>query len=179
MTIKSDESKLLANFQDLLNLLKEDNVPHRANPEQQSVELPTQSGELEGEMLILWDAISSLVQCIHPLPFEVPEDKISAAESAITRINHALTLPGFGLDHRNGFIYFRLSIPRRDDGTISAKELQRLVRTSINTAADFYKPLSGVVLGSKSPDQVMVDAASQAGLSSKLDDRNAETKLDT
>lgn len=90
-----------------------------------------------------------------------------------------MTLPGFGLDHRNGFIYFRLSIPRRDDGTISAKELQRLVRTSINTAADFYKPLSGVVLESKSPDQVMVDAASQAGLSSKLDDRNAETKLDT
>jgi len=160
MTIKSDESKLLANFQDLLNLLKEDNVPHRANPEQQSVELPTQSGELEGEMLILWDARSSLVQCIHPLPFEVPEDRIPAAESAIARINHALTLPGFGLNHVSRLLYYRLSVPRRDDGTLSAQAVQRLFRTTVRTAADFYLPLSGVVLEGKNPEQVMADAAS-------------------
>jgi hypothetical protein len=163
MTIKSDESKLLANFQDLLNLLKEDNVPHRANPEQQSVELPTQSGELEGEMLILWDARSSLVQCIHPLPFEVPEDRIPAAESAIARINHALTLPGFGLNHVSRLLYYRLSVPRRDDGTLSAQELQRLFRTTVRTAADFYRPLSGVVREGKNPEQVIANAASTSG----------------
>lgn len=161
MTIKSHESKLLANFQDLLKLLKEDNVPHRADLEQQSVELPTQSGNLEGEMLILWDAKSSLVQCIHPLPFEVPEDRIPAAESAIARINHALTLPGFGLNHVSRLLYYRLSIPRRDDGTLSIQELQRLFRTTVSTAADFYVSLSGVVLEGKKPEQVITEAASQ------------------
>jgi hypothetical protein len=171
MTINFHESKLVANFQDLLELLKNDNVPHRANPEQQSVEIPTQSGSLEGELLILWDARSSLVQCIHPLPFEVPEDRIPAAESAISRINHALTLPGFGLNHVSRLLYYRLSVPRRDDGTLSAQELQRLFRTTVSTAADFYLPLLGVVLEGKNPEQVMAEAT--------LEKTNSSLKSDT
>ena len=163
MTNKPDKPTLLANFQDLLNLLEKDNLPHRADAERQQVELPTKSGSLEGELLILWDARSFIVQCIQPLPFEVPEARIGAVERAIAYINHALVLPGFGLNHINRVLYYRLSVPRRSDGTMSAEELQLLFRTTASTAGDFYLPLLGVALEDKSPEQVITEAASLKG----------------
>jgi hypothetical protein len=167
MAVESNEQRRIANFQDLLEVFVRDNVPHRADPEQQRVALPTKHGSLQGELLILWDARSSLLQCIQPLPFEVPQDRIGAAESAIARINHALMLPGFGLNHVSRLLYYRLSVPRRDDGTLSVLDLQRLISTTVHTAADFYIPLLGICLEGKPPEQVMAEAAARSSTDSK------------
>lgn len=150
---------ILTSFADLIALLDQEGVPHQDDAPAGRVILPTQAQGMVGEMLILWEPRSAIIQCIHPLPLAVPPERLSAAESAITRINHALVLPGFGLSHDNGGIYFRLSVPRREDGSLSSGELQRLISTTINTARDFYAPLSEVIQNNKNPESVLSEAA--------------------
>jgi hypothetical protein len=154
------QSELIINFESLTDFFDKESLPYQVDKDNQKVLLPTKFHALESELLILWDKDSSLIQCIHPLPFQVPESRIAAAESAISWINHVLMLPGFGLNHASRFLYYRLSIPRREDGAISVKELQQLVQTAISTAADFYLPLSRVILENLDP-QLVVDEASQ------------------
>lgn len=152
------QPKLLTNFSDLLNLLTKDKIPHQVDRQQQRVSIPTKSGVLEGELLIEWDVSNPIVQVIQPLPFLVPENRIAACESAIARINHALMLPGFGLNHASCLLYYRLSIPRRSDGSFPVDELQLLFRTAISAARDFYLPLAGVVLQEQNPENVIAVA---------------------
>lgn len=149
---------MISSFEDLILLLEQDNIPHSTDVEQQRVDIPIKLDTFEGDLMILWDARSPLVQFILPLPFQVPDTSVSVAESAIARLNHALMLPGFGLDHTHGFLYYRLSFPRRPDGTLSSEEVEYLFQTTVNTARDFYDPLLGVVLEGNSPEKVIADA---------------------
>lgn len=160
------EPAALASFDDLVALLTHDNVPHQADAAQGRVVIPTESGPLVGEMLLLWEADSPVVQFIHPLDFEVPMERIAAAESAIARINHALVLPGFGLDHDHRYLYYRLSTPRRPDGTLLPDEVERLFRTTVNTARDFFLPLQAVALRGADPANVVAAAGAATGAAS-------------
>jgi hypothetical protein len=155
------QPKLLTDFESLVEFLEQEKVPHQVDLDNQKIIFPTKFKTLESELLILWDIKNSLIQCIHLLPFEVPETRITAAESAITWINHELMLPGFGLNHERRFLYYRLSLPLRDDASISAEEFQQLVQTCIRTAADFYSPLLKVVFENMNPSLVLDIAASQ------------------
>ena len=151
-----DNNQLLASFDDLITLLEQDRIPHRiANPSVPQVELPTRIGALQSQLMIIWGPTAPILQCIHPLPFRVPEERIAAIESAIARINHALVLPGFGLNHKVRLIYYRLSIPRREDGQLSAQEFQKACQTAIGTAADFYLPLKKVALDNQPAAEIL------------------------
>jgi hypothetical protein len=153
-------SEPIKTFEDLVDFLKNENTTHQVI-ENQKIIFPTKFKTLESELLVIWDIKNFLIQCIHPLPFQVPETQIAAAESAIAWINHELMLPGFGLNHEGRFLYYRLSLPLRDDASISTEEFQKLVQTCIRTAADFYSPLLKVVFEKINPSLVLDIAASQ------------------
>ncbi len=154
-------NQLLASFDDLITLLEQDRIPYRIahSSSQSQVELPTKIGALQSQLMIIWGPTAPILQCIHPLPFRVPEERLAAIESAIARINHALVLPGFGLNHEVRLIYYRLSIPRRDDGRLSRQEFQKACQTAIGTAADFYLPLKHVALDNQPADAILNQAA--------------------
>jgi hypothetical protein len=151
--------QLITCYEDLLQLFIREQLPYQADPSVQQIILPTALKSLNGELMILWDAQNNLVQCIHPLPFEVPVDRSAAAESAIAWINHALVIPGFGFNHEARLLYYRLSQPQREDGTLTVKEMQRLVQTCIQTTESFNLALQQVVLDAMNPDQVLTYAA--------------------
>ncbi|MEL6382809.1 MAG: YbjN domain-containing protein [Cyanobacteria bacterium J06626_18] len=156
-----ENNQLLASFDDLIALLEQNRIPYRiANPSSHSqVELPTRIGALQSQLMIIWGPTAPILQCIHPLPFRVPEERVAAIESAIARINHALVLPGFGLNHKVRLIYYRLSIPRRDNDQLSAQEFQKACQTAIGTAADFYLPLKKVALENQAADAILNQTA--------------------
>lgn len=154
-------------FGDLTSLLTKEGVPFRVDEAGQHLALPIRSGPLETEMVILWDAQTLLAQCVLPLPFDVPEDRIGAAESAIAWINHALKMPGFGLDHANRVLYYRLSVPRHADGSLTEDEVKRLIQTTVSTSEDFFASLRGVALDSLPPADVLADAARRRPTGSK------------
>ena len=149
-----ENSQFLASFDDLIALFQRDEVPHRVTKPSQ-VELPTKIKDLQSQLVIVWEPNAAILQCIHPLPFRVPEERVTAIESAIVRINHALMLPGFGLNHEVSLIYYRLCVPRREDGQMSVRELQRACQTAISTAADFYIPLQRVALENQPADEIL------------------------
>jgi hypothetical protein len=150
--------QMLASFEDLVAFLESQSIPHRVVPEEQKVVIPTRAKDIESELAILWGHEHSMVQCVHPLPFKVSEERISEIESAIARINHALMLPGFGLDHKNSYVYYRLNIPLRDHGA-SVTELEELFKTCVTTSSNFYSLLSEVNTGEVDANEVIEFAA--------------------
>lgn len=42
---------------------------------------------------------------------DVPADRLTELERAVTRVNHHLEVPGFGLDHLRRRVYFKLAAP--------------------------------------------------------------------
>jgi hypothetical protein len=84
-------------------------------------------------------------------------------ESAIARINHVIVLPGFGFDHQNCYVYYRLSIPRREDNSLSVAELENLVQTCIITGTEFHELLSEVAIGSISANEIVKVAKKMDG----------------
>lgn len=149
---------LISSFSDLLRLLERDGVPHEADPDAQSVVVPTELGALSGEMLMRWDEDGQTFQCIHPLPFAVTPARTAPVEGAVARINHALALPGFGLDHESGFTYFRLAVLRPADGAISDDEIRRLFGVVVETVRDFQDALRGVILEDGRPEDALTAA---------------------
>ena len=67
-------------------------------------------------------------------------------EHAVALCNHRLIMPAFGIDHDNRLLYYRVVVPRADDGGLSYDHLFRLVSTTIDTMIDFYELLGRVVL---------------------------------
>lgn len=128
---------MLTSFEDLVAFLEKQSIPYRLIVvEQQKVIIPTRVASFESEIAILWAHNHSLVQCIHPLPFQVREERIPEIESAIVRLNDAFMLPGFGFSYNAFYIYYRLSMPIREGG-ISVNELEEIFNTCVNTSAKF------------------------------------------
>lgn len=146
MTLSTDpEQTHLSTLAEFALFLGGDNVPYKR--EKDRVLIPIAKNGLESTMAILWPEGQNIVQMILGYPFHVPEESRAGVYEAIGRLNHVLTMPGFGLDHDSGFAYYRLVQPRRRDGTLTAGDLQRLFATVTGTAAQFYRPLEAVAQG--------------------------------
>ena len=95
---------------------------------------------------------------VHALPLVVPRERLGAVESAIVRLNHALALPGFGLDHESRRLYFREVLPITAEG-VSPTDVQALFRAMVRTSLDLLGPIQRIIDGSGSPESVVVDAS--------------------
>lgn len=146
---------MLQTYDDLLAYLRREGAVCAEVRAHHPVELTTHAPPIEGAMVILWSPDPQLVQFIHPLPFPVSPERVSAVEESLLRVNHALALPGFGFNYENASVYFRLVLPRQGDGAMAEDDLRRAVSTVIGTVRDFWLPLRAVILEGASPQNVL------------------------
>jgi hypothetical protein len=92
------------------------------------------------------------------MPFEIPANRIQTMESAIVRTNHAVSLAGFGLDHKQRKMYFRMSVPYQPRGALQAREVQAYLTGTLQQAATFYLPFRHVALEGGDPAGVVDEA---------------------
>ena len=109
-------------------------------------------------MVMKWQDKEAVLQLVHALPLIVPRERLGAVESAIVRLNHALALPGFGLDHESRRLYFREVLPITAEG-VSPTDIQALFRAMVRTSLDLLGPIQRIIDGSGSPESVVVDAS--------------------
>jgi hypothetical protein len=78
-------------------------------------------------------------------------------EAAVTRLNHALALPGFGLNHQTSTLYFRVTLPVAAAG-VSPQDLQSVFRAAVRTAFDMLPALRRVAEEGADPTMIVEDA---------------------
>ena len=141
------EQSQITSYASLLALLERDGVMHLNHAVDQTVQIPTQRGQLDGILLIRWQEADGVVQFIQSLPVPVPEDKIPAMESAIARLNHALALPGLDLNHEYRSLVYRQTLPLFPRGYVMPDELQAMFRLCVKTASDVLPTLVRIIRG--------------------------------
>ena len=155
--MRSDAHKIQS-FQDLLALLVQDQVLHQSTGDPAAVAIPTRRGAMEGMLLLRWQAAQGVVQFVQSLPLEVPPDRVSAVEDALVRLNHALALPGFGLNPTARTVYFRVVLPLHPSMPVTDMMVRALFSATVRNAADFLPVLQRVALEGASPEHVVADA---------------------
>lgn len=153
---------VIRSFAELLQLLHRDGVPHEPDLAKKTLRIPTQRGTLDGVLLIRWQDDDAVVQFIQPLPMTVPADRLPALAEAVSRLNHALAVPGFDLNHAQGLVAYRLYLPLYPRGEISSEEVQAMFRMTVKTAADFLPLLAAVASGNLAPARIVEQAESAA-----------------
>ena len=147
---------MLTSFADLKSFLTSRGVAYAADDARQVLEIPT---TIRGEAhagVVLWDPRALLLHVIQVLRVDVPEGRELALADAVSRINHALVLPGFGFDHAARQVYYRWVVPRAVDGGMSEDDVDRAVRTVLESCRDFLPALRAVASGEAPSDQVMM-----------------------
>ena len=153
----ADDPVIIRSYQDILDLLARDGLMHQADTADLSVRIPTQRGPFEGVLLLRWQERDGVMQLIHPLPLRARPDRLAAVESAVLRLNHALALPGFGLNHQTGTLYFRVTLPVAAAG-VSPQDLQSVFRAAVRTAFDMLPALRRVAEEGADPTMIVEDA---------------------
>ena len=137
--------------------LEREQVSHTADEERQRVKIPTLVGQVATVLVVFWGEEVPLVQCICPLPIEIPTDRVPIAESTIIRLNHQLDIAGFGFNHEKGLLYYRLTLPRRlPEYDLLGEELEKLCRIVVETVNKFYPKLVEVVVQGKSLKELRI-----------------------
>lgn len=151
------ETQRVRSYGQLIELLRRDQVTHQLDPNEQVITIPTRRDHDEGVALLRWQDRDGVLQVIHTLPVTVPAERVAAMESAVTRLNHALALPGFGLNHQTGTLYFRVTLPVAAAG-VSPQDLQSVFRAAVRTAFDMLPALRRVAEEGADPTMIVEDA---------------------
>lgn len=152
----------IASFGDMVKWVAGSSANYKPDEKQKTIALGTKAGQLEGVMIIRWDDTDGVVQFIQTLPFEIPEARLPAMETAVTRVNHALSVPGFGVNHDHRIAYFRMTIPFQPRGSLASNEAQAYVFGTLNQASVFFVPLKKVALENGDPKGVLEHAKQEA-----------------
>src|SRR5690349_13083525 len=139
------------NYDDLIAFLKENNVPHKAEPEKLTVHVTVGDPQKVSDVHIRWEKDLPYVQVIFPFVPEVPPNRIADVESAICRANNQMKLPGFGLEYQSCFVYMRTVIQLAEDG-VAAHLFQRQVFSVIQNASELVGAFRDVVAGAPGKD---------------------------
>ena len=148
----------LLSYNDLLAALTRDGVMHQASPAERSVMIPTRIGASDAAMILRWAPDQGALHVVQSLPLAVPAEARAAVSHAMNLLNHALALPGFGLDHENRRLYFRTVLPITPGG-VNPADVQALFRAMVRTSLDLLPPIRRVLEGGASPEGVVVDAS--------------------
>jgi hypothetical protein len=148
----------ITSYQDLLALLKQQNVMHEADPASQSLQLPTVWNGIEGVQVIRWQDKDNVIQFIQSMPLEIPDFYIPPIESAIARLNHVMALPGLDLNHQGHIVSYRMALPLKPRGGVLPQEVQTCFRIALQTATGLVPTLRRVLSGDLEPHEVVADA---------------------
>ncbi len=150
MSQPSEDSRAAAplrSFEDLEELLRADRVQFRSDPAHGRVEIPTAVGGEGTVLMLIWDGRQPFLHLTLALPFEVPAARTARVEHAILTLNHGMALPGFGINHATRTVYYRISLPRRLDGSVAAGELRGLINVAATTARQHGAALRDLAAG--------------------------------
>src|SRR5262245_56526542 len=106
----------VATIDDLVALLNADGVTFTRHEADRMIEVSTESGPVKGRMFIRWETQVPFVSVIHPIVMDLAPERIPAMNECVTLLNHAILLPGFGIDPQKRFAYFRVIIPLEPAG---------------------------------------------------------------
>jgi hypothetical protein len=126
----------------LITLLQREGMEVRPDRDQHRVEVGNMLAGVAAPLLLQWDAERHVVQVVQALPWPVPAEKVSVAESAIVRLNHALVVAGFGLNPTTRIAYFRVSALLESDGAVAEADLKRAVAVTTRTAREWGPKLA-------------------------------------
>jgi len=141
-------------FGALVSFLESNKFPHAVNREAQLVELPSNAAPLPGNLIVKWEKKLPFFSMIQFMIENVPEDRVRDVETAITRLNCALEIPGLGFDHTTRRVFFRLVIPVLAPNGISPAAFNQLGQGCVKQAKDLYPGLNAVV-GGRPGDQIL------------------------
>lgn len=149
---------LVSSFQDLLDLLRRDNVMHQPNVAAGEVLIPTQRGQLDSVLMMRWQDEEGVLQFVQPLSVEIPAERMAAIAQAVTRLNPALAIAGFELSYERRRLAFRTTLPLMPRGGLLPAEIQTYFRITVKTAADFVPTFGRIASGHSAPETIIADA---------------------
>ncbi len=136
-------------FDEFVAALEAMKVPHRAILATRELEL--QGGtSLPGPIIFRWEMNVPFVTVRQYLLDDVPADRLTELERAVTRVNHHLEVPGFGLDHLRRRVYFKLAAPVF--AGIDTDTLNRLAKGALANAKEFAASFQAVANGRPGAD---------------------------
>jgi hypothetical protein len=124
---------MLRSYGELVAALGSRVAVRRMIPEAETVVVEKESVEV----MVRWDSAGQLLHVMEAIPRRISSVCRQAVESEIALVNHHLAVPGFGIDPDTQLVYFRMSVPRRDDGTMSLEEVVRILRICVRTTRQY------------------------------------------
>jgi hypothetical protein len=155
----------LDSFDAVLDQLNRDSVLHRADVDRQWAVIPTKLDGQDSALWIRWRAQDQVLHFMQLLPMEIANDRMPAMETAISRINFALAVPGVELDHGKRLIAYRLSVPFLGRGGVTAEELRSYMRATHTVAAQLHPPLKQIAEDGADPI-IVLELLKQQGFKS-------------
>lgn len=147
-------SEIVGTCEALAEAMQRDGVPVDCPAGSDRILFPAVDSGLDTTAVLIWPAQVALLQLMLPLRFAIVPAHRAALCEAVVRLNHALVLPGFGVDVARGLVYFRGVLAREPDGSVGVDAVRRMVQASISTAARFGTVLAQVADGSLQPEDV-------------------------
>lgn len=149
---------VLHTLADVARAFDDAGVPHLVQADAHQLHLQiqqeTEDGAFQTRGILVWPPQVALATVLLPLPFQIPEDRVTAVAEAAVRLNHRLVMPGFGLDASIRRAYFRVVHPRVREGGLAFGDLDRLITSSVGTAARYGPVLAAVAAGTLDADDV-------------------------
>lgn len=150
----------ISSYEDLVNLLTHDGVAFNAEPQVQTVRVQTQMRGIDGEQLIRFQDLDGVMQFIQWMPIiNIPISAMPAVESAVSRLNHLLAVPGLDLNHQHRFVAYRVALPILPGQGVSPDIVRACFRIAVKSGMDLVPTLRRVVSGELPPEAVLEDAA--------------------
>lgn len=149
----------ISSYDELVGFFATTGLQHQAEPDQFLIKVPTRQGPLDGVLFIRWEASAQVVHFVQTINLAIPEDRLSALALAIAILNHALPLPGFGINAGLRNCYFRITMPLRPEGTISKQEIQGLFNLVVRHASEHFAVLRDVAQNGADPMQILAGTA--------------------
>lgn len=154
-----NDPNLVRSASEVFALLVADGVPHRADPELGQALIPTRLGDEEALLTLRWGSVEGMLQLFQDMGEAVSPEAMPAVEEAISRLNHAMPVPGFGVNPGTSRLYYRLTVPLQQGVSLPAPALRALFSAAVKNASDFLPVLRAVSRGELPPAEVLVQAA--------------------
>jgi hypothetical protein len=153
----------ISSYEEMVHFFTETGLLHQAEPSQALVKVPVRKGALDGVMFIRWQADQQVLHFIQTIPVEIPAERLPAVALASAILNHAMPIPGFGINVGSRQGYYRITLPLRPDGTLTRGEIQGVFNLAVRTAAEHHGALREVAVNNADPMQILQATAAAAG----------------
>jgi hypothetical protein len=134
----------VGSFDELLAFLGAEGASFRHDATAQIVQLSTR--DAGGPVFVRWERNLPYVQIVATVIRDVPEERVREVIDALARLNHAVPLPGFGIDLTRRQVYFRATLVGGNEG-LPIEVLKRGILAVLSNARDFTPPLARIVAG--------------------------------